>query len=218
AGAQTLDPRSQVREHWRQTTPGDFDPAWADWLRRGTIPNTAATMTTVTLRADFATALPKPAAAPGFTVLLRPDPFLRDGAQANNGWLQELPRPLTRLVWDNAALIAPATAKRLSIASEDVVEIAAGGSVRVPALVLPGQAEDCVTLSLGYGRTAIGAVGRDVGADVGKLRRTAALWATTATLHPTGGRAALATTQDQQNMAGRDIVRSRALAEAGEKH
>ncbi len=219
AGAQTLDPRDQVQQHWRQTTPGDFDAAWADWLRRGTIPNTAAAETRVSLRADFATALPKPAAAPGLTLLIRPDPFLRDGAQANNGWLQELPRPLTRLVWDNAALVAPATAKRLELAPDEIVEIASGGvTVRVPALVLPGQAEDCVTLSLGYGRSAVGAVGRDVGVDVGKLRREKALWQTAATLRLTGERSTLASTQDQQNMAGRDIVRTRPLAKAGERH
>jgi molybdopterin-containing oxidoreductase family iron-sulfur binding subunit len=219
AGAHSMDARNQVREQWRGTTPGDFDAAWADWLRRGTIPNTAAAEIPVSLSADFATALPKPAAAPGLTVLIRPDPFLRDGAQANNGWLQELPRPLTRLLWDNAALIAPATAKRLELASDDVVEIASdGATVRVPALVLPGQAEDCVTLSLGYGRSAIGAVGRDVGVDIGKLRREKSLWATAATLHQTGEHATLATTQDQQNMAGRDIVRTRPLAEAGERH
>jgi molybdopterin-containing oxidoreductase family iron-sulfur binding subunit len=218
AGVQSLDPRDQVREHWRNTTPGDFDAAWADWLRRGMIPNTAAAGIPVSLRPDFATALPKPAPVPGLTILLRPDPFLRDGAQANNGWLQELPRPLTRLVWDSAALIAPATAKRLELASEDIVEIAAtGATVRLPVLVMPGQADDCVTLSLGYGRTAIGAVGRDVGVDVGRLRGTEALWETAATLHATGEHAALATTQDQQNMAGRDIVRTRPLAEAAQR-
>ncbi|HEX3882619.1 MAG TPA: TAT-variant-translocated molybdopterin oxidoreductase [Stellaceae bacterium] len=220
AGRQDFDARKQVRDHWRQTTPGDFDTAWEDWLRQGTIPNTASADTPVAIRADFAAALPKPDAASGLAVLLRPDPFLRDGAQANNGWLQELPRPLTRLAWDNAALVAPATAERLGLKSEDVVEIAADDTakVRLPVLVLPGQAEDCVTLPLGYGRTAIGAVGRDVGVDVAKLRRAERLWETAATLHPTGETAALSMTQHQQDMAGRDIVRTRALAEAGERH
>ena len=211
SGTENFTARSLLRDYWRQRASGDFDAAWTGWLRKGVIDNTAAPDTAVTIRPDFATALPQPAqAVSGLTVLLRPDPFLRDGAQANNGWLQELPRPLTRLTWDNAAVIAPATAERLGVRDGDVVEIAAGnGKARIPAMAMPGQAEDCVTVSLGYGRKALGAVGESIGSDVGPLRAAAALWqAEGAILRATGGSERLATTQGHQTMDGRDIVRT----------
>ncbi|HEX3953665.1 MAG TPA: TAT-variant-translocated molybdopterin oxidoreductase [Stellaceae bacterium] len=214
AGNRTTTARDLVQAQWRAATKGDFAAAWTGWLREGVIGNTAAAAVTIPIRGDFAQALPPPA-GPGLNLLLRSDPFLRVGAQANNGWLQELPRPFTRLVWDNALLIAPGTAERLNLASDDIVEIATGiEMVPVPVLVLPGHAEDCVTMPLGYGRTAIGkvGVGVGVGSDGYKLRTTNALWQTRlATLRPTGRKQPLAMTQHHQDMAGRDIVRTRPL-------
>jgi molybdopterin-containing oxidoreductase family iron-sulfur binding subunit len=211
AGTPDFRALAHLRDYWRSRTEGDFDAAWTSWLRKGVVQNTAAPATAAVIRADFPAALPKPAAADaGVTVLLRPDAFLRSGAQANNGWLQELPRPLTRLTWDNAALIAPATARRLGVAADDLVEISGGrGKVRLPAMLLPGQAENVVTVTLGYGRRAIGAVGEGIGCDVGPLRTAAALWQVQdASLNPTGQRYQPATTQHHQTMDGRDIVRS----------
>jgi molybdopterin-containing oxidoreductase family iron-sulfur binding subunit len=214
AGAADATAHGLTRDFWRAHAQGDFDTAWSGWLRRGVVESTAARDVALPVRRDFVAALPQPpAAASGITLLLRPDPYLRDAAQANNGWLQELPRPLTRLTWDNAALVAPATAARLGLADGDIAEIAAaGGDVRLPALLLPGQAPDCITLPLGYGRKAAGSVGVEVGADVNPLRRIAALWqADNAAVRSTGERRALALTQRQQDMAGRDIVRTRRL-------
>jgi molybdopterin-containing oxidoreductase family iron-sulfur binding subunit len=211
AGAQQFAARAAVQDHWRDHASGDFDTDWTTWLRRGMVENTAAANIAVTIRPDFTQFLPKPpATASGITVLLRPDAFLRNGTQANNGWLQELPRPLTRLTWDNAALIAPVTAKRLGVATNDLIEIAAGdGKVRLAAMILPGQAEDVVTLALGYGRRAIGAVGEGVGNDLGPLRATPALWQVDdANLHPLARQHTLAITQLDQTTHGRDIVRS----------
>jgi molybdopterin-containing oxidoreductase family iron-sulfur binding subunit len=212
AGTAAATSRDRVLAYWRAGATGDFEASWTGWLRQGVVDRTAAaSIKDLPVRPDFATALPKPASnAAGIAVLLRPDPFLRSGAQANNGWLQELPRPFTRLTWANAALIAPATAARLNVSSEELVEIAAeGGAVRLPVLVLPGQAEDCVTLALGYGRAAIGAIGAGVGANANVLRSAARLWQAAATsLRATGDRERLATTQHHQTMQGRDIVRS----------
>ena len=96
-----------------------------------------------------------------------------DGRYANNPWLLEMPRPFTRLTWDNAALIAPATAKRLNLDTEDVLEITyLGRKMRAPVFVLPGQAADCITLPLGFGHKA-GALGADVGFDAYRLRTSA---------------------------------------------
>jgi molybdopterin-containing oxidoreductase family iron-sulfur binding subunit len=214
SGAGDQPARGLVEAVWRPHASGDFAAAWTGWLRKGVIDGSGAAEVDVTLRDDYATRLPPPPAAQsGLTLLFRPDPFLRAGADANNGWLQELPRPLTRLVWDNAALIAPATAARLGVRGDDVVEITAGSAkTRLPVALLPGQAEDCVTLALGYGHRAIGTVGTGVGVDVYPLRAASALWLAGATLRATGEHYALATTQHHQDMAGRDIVRSGPVA------
>ena len=103
--------------------------------------------------------------APGeITLLVRPDPHIRDGRYANNAWLQELPRPLTKLTWDNPLLVSPAIAQRLKLANGDRVTVANGGAaVTLPAWIMPGQAPDCVVALLGFGRSDVGMVGQGVG-------------------------------------------------------
>ncbi|MCR4412851.1 MAG: TAT-variant-translocated molybdopterin oxidoreductase [Thermoguttaceae bacterium] len=111
------------------------------------------------------------------------DASVYDGRFANNGWLQEMPDPLTKLTWDNAALVSPATAAALGVENGTIVRLTLGGrSVEIPAYVMPGQAPGCVAVSLGYGRTAAGHVGGDpeagvdpVGADVYPLRTCQAM-------------------------------------------
>ena len=113
-----------------------------------------------------------------------PDSKLYDGRFANNGWLQEMPDPMTKLTWDNAALMSPATAKKLGVEHEDVVKLKfKGREVEAPVYVMPGQADGTVAVSLGYGRTAAGKVGgsvadgiEPVGFDAYKLRTTDAMW------------------------------------------
>ena len=106
----------------------------------------------------------KPAKAEGFELVLTPSPSVHDGRFANLGWLQEAPDFLTKLVWDNAALISPQDADELGIDQGDGVTLAtAAGSVTVPAYVLAGQARGSIGLALGYGRTAAGVVGGNVG-------------------------------------------------------
>ena len=108
--------------------------------------------------------------SPGLRLLFRPDEIIRDGRFADNAWLLELPRPFTRLSWDNAALIAPQTAARLGLETRDAVLIRTEhGEVTAPVFVLPGQAENCVTLPLGFGRRHGGAA-----AGVGLRRISAA--------------------------------------------
>jgi hypothetical protein len=120
-------------------------------------------------------------------IIFRPDPSVFDGRFANNGWLQELPKPLTKLTWDNAAVISPATAERLglgyrfgfigTVAHTDVVELHFQGRVvRAPVWILPGHADNCVTVHLGYGRTRAGRVGTGLGFDAYRLRTSDSLW------------------------------------------
>ena len=101
------------------------------------------------------------------TLLFRPDPHIWDGRFANNAWLQELPRPLTKLTWDNPLLVSPATAEKLKLANGDRVSVAVGGAtVTLPAWIMPGQAADCAVALLGFGRRDVGMVGQGVGYDV----------------------------------------------------
>jgi molybdopterin-containing oxidoreductase family iron-sulfur binding subunit len=124
--------------------------------------------------------LEAPASASGYELTLRPDPALADGRYANNGWLQELPKPITKLTWGNALLMAPATAERLEVGNEQLVEVESGGRrLTAPAWILPGQAENTVTLHLGHGRRRAGRVGDGVGVDAYSLQATGARWGST---------------------------------------
>lgn len=204
----TLDPDggALVRAFWQDTRSGDFDAFWPDALRRGIVPGSAAPPVTAAVTGDLLTRLrPQASPAPGMTALFRPDSSAFDGRFLANPWLQELPRPLTRLTWDNAALLAPATAARLGIGDEDVVEIGSGGrQLRAPALLMPGQAEDCVTLPLGYGR----ALSDAPGFDAGSLRKRDTLWTVEGiAIKPTGVRHPLALAQHHQTMEGVDLLR-----------
>jgi molybdopterin-containing oxidoreductase family iron-sulfur binding subunit len=169
-GETAPDDYALVRAYWQQEAQqkghGDFEAFWHESLRIGVVKDSATSTLTAVPKADLAAGPPlsKPAEAK-IAVLFRPDAGTWDGRFADNPWLLEMPRPFTRLTWDNAALIAPATAARLDIKTDDVLTISASGnSVRAPFFVLPGQAPDCITLPLGFGRRA-GGLGVDVGFD-----------------------------------------------------
>jgi molybdopterin-containing oxidoreductase family iron-sulfur binding subunit len=154
------------------------------------------------------------------TVVFQPDPNVLDGRFANNAWLQELPKPLTQLVWDNAALVSPQLAHELVLENGDVIEIsgslppAEGRSDLRPALleapvwVMPGQAPSVVTLTLGYGRTQSGNVSNGLGYDAYRLRTSDALWQRDGVVvRKLGRRHELVSTQHHFAMEGRDLVR-----------
>jgi molybdopterin-containing oxidoreductase family iron-sulfur binding subunit len=165
-----------VRRYWQRQWQGEgeFATRWHVALHDGVIAGTARPLRTMTLRDDWAAdAGFSPAAGPGagadggpggFTLLFTPDPSVWDGRYANNGWLQELPKPLTKLVWGNAALLAPQSAEALGVSTDDVIEIELGGhSIRAPVWIAPGHAPDTLTLPLGYGRTRAGRLGDGIG-------------------------------------------------------
>ncbi|MGH7894723.1 MAG: TAT-variant-translocated molybdopterin oxidoreductase, partial [Candidatus Binatia bacterium] len=209
-----------LRATWRAALSGrpgapDFEVFWKKALHDGVIPETTLPVKAVSMGADWdATAPIAPADDAGVEIVFRPDPYFADGRFANNGWLQELPRPITKLVWDNAALVAPATAERLELSNGDIVELGRGDrTVRTPVWIVPGHAPDSITLSFGYGRTRAGRVATGVGVDVFPLRTTAAPTILRgATVTKTGERAVLATTQDHHSMEGRPLVRTATLA------
>jgi molybdopterin-containing oxidoreductase family iron-sulfur binding subunit len=143
-----------------------------------------------------------------FEVTFEPDPALWDGAHANNLWSLELPHPVTKLVWDNAALISPATAKALGAKNGQMLRLTKGeAKVEVPVWIVPGQADYCVTLSLGWGRTAAGRYGNGKGFDVNPLRTSDGMdftdGVTVEALHETYN---LVQTQTHNRMEGRPIA------------
>jgi molybdopterin-containing oxidoreductase family iron-sulfur binding subunit len=197
-----------VRECWRDGAAGDFDERWNRWVRLGVADSRAAAGARAP-RGPVA-APDSSTEAPGLSLLLAPDSNVLDGRSANNAWLQELPRPLTRLVWDNAALVSPSLASRLGVEDGDVIRIAArGGLVEAPALVMPGQATDCIAISIGYGRWRAGSVGNGVGFDAYQVRPDDGTWGIEGIeVTTTGRRHRLVTTQHHFAIEGRNTVRT----------
>lgn len=203
-----------VREFWaEQAAPQDFEKFWRVSLHDGVVAGTSFSTKSVKMRGNVELQISKSRTDSGLEVIFRPDPNIWDGRFANNGWLQELPRPLTKLTWDNAALVSPATAEQLGVSNEEVISISVGDrSVAAPVWILPGHVDGALTLNFGFGRTHVGQVGKGAGLNVYPLRTSGKAWmATGAQITKTGDRVELAGTQDHSSMEGRDIVRSASL-------
>jgi molybdopterin-containing oxidoreductase family iron-sulfur binding subunit len=208
-----------VKGYWKtKKLPGEFEKAWRTALHSGIVKDTARAATPLEPVLKRAAIEPRSAAGrapgkPALEIVFRPDPGVYDGRFANNAWLQELPKPLTKLTWDNAALVSKATADRLGLANEDVVELRyQGRMVRAPIWIAPGQADESVTVHLGYGRTRAGRVGTGIGFNAFALRSSNAPWFDTGLeIRKTGARHTLASTQSQHTMEGRDLIRQGSL-------
>jgi MoCo/4Fe-4S cofactor protein with predicted Tat translocation signal len=208
----------QVRETWRIRNGSlDFEKWWRQVLHDGLDPGSAAApVSAVVDRGGVLAAMAAlPAPAQGLELLLRPDPHILDGRHANNGWLQEAPKPLTKLTWDNAVLMAPATAEALGLRSEQLVEVQVDDSkVEGPVWIQPGHAPDAVTVHLGYGQSVAGRVSTGAGFNAFPLRRTTGLWQSAGiAVRPIPGRRPLACTQDHYSMQGRNLIREATLAQ-----
>ena len=218
-----------VRETWNTILGADqFDSKWNRVLHDGllsgselqeVVPNpTAQPMAALASLIGGGGAGPQPAGAgsPGdLEVVFLPSPSLHDGRFANDGWLQELPDPLTKLTWDNPALVSPTTAAMLDLASGDVVRLDyAGRSLELPVWLLPGMADGVVALTLGYGRSNAGRIGSGVGFNTFRVRGSKATGfdggvrlTKLARTYP------LSATQDHGSMEGRPLVRESTLTE-----
>ncbi len=245
-------------------TSGDFDSWWRKCVHDGFVPNTALPVKTVSAKADAGAAdagripalpgnaLPANAppaggtlAVPGFEIVFRTDPTIYDGRFANNGWLQELPKPLSKLTWDNAALVSPNTARQLGITKTigkkggdiyvDTLKITSQGrtiSDAVPTWITPGQPDGVITLHLGYGRKRAGRVGNDHGFNAYQIRTADSPWSASGVqVEKASAQHLLAVTQlhfmleDRDfSKEDRDVLRSQSLEEylkgtpAGETH
>jgi molybdopterin-containing oxidoreductase family iron-sulfur binding subunit len=202
-----------VREQWLQQFGPDKASRWEQSLHDGVVADTARKPAEARFNPAVLANLKTLAGENGaaerggdWTVLFRMDPCLFDGRQCTNGWLQELPQPISKLTWGSAAWISPKSAEELGVKTRDLVEVKQGErSVRVPIWIQPGQPDKVITLPLGHGRTIQGF--DSVGVNVSVIRTVDAQWRANGNVTPVGERAALSMTQHHHLMEGRELVR-----------
>ncbi|HEY3321897.1 MAG TPA: 4Fe-4S dicluster domain-containing protein [Planctomycetota bacterium] len=197
-GEQPLKGYDLVRRAFKETLkPNDFEGAWRKALHNGVTPPAPARSNGEQHEPFEIVALEQVNASPGLDLLFVPDYRLYDGRFAQNGWLQELPDPITKLTWDNAAIISPETAREQNVGYGDMVKLEVNGrSLEIAIFTLPGVAKDTVILPLGYGRSF---GGEKVGFNTYALRTSKAMhYATGAKMTRLGGRYKFATTQDHK--------------------
>lgn len=201
-----------VYRYWQSQHQGaDFEQWWKRSLHDGFIANSAFPARNVVGRAASI-----PAAAQNNTgdmeIMFRRDPTIYDGRFSNNGWLQELPKPMIQITWGNPVLMSLATGKKLGIKSEDVIEFEHNGRKQTGAVWLqPGHPDNSITVYLGYGRERAGNVGSGLGFNAYKSLSAAQPWFGAANVRKTGDTFGFAYTQGHQNMEGRALVRSATL-------
>jgi MoCo/4Fe-4S cofactor protein with predicted Tat translocation signal len=211
-----------TRGYWRkQHAGGDFEQFWRKSLHDGWVAGTTYGSKDIRFASVSLNSVTPSRPDPNAVELnIRRDPTIYDGQFSNNGWLQELPKPMTKLTWDNAVLIGPKMAARLDIHSEDVVELELNGrKAKGPVWIQAGHPDNSVTVFLGYGRERAGRVGTAQGFDAYALRTTAAPWiASGVIIRKTGETYKLASTQGMQSMdtpdgGHRPLVRETTLEE-----
>jgi molybdopterin-containing oxidoreductase family iron-sulfur binding subunit len=219
-----------LRERLKAAYPsGEFEKFWRKTLNDGLVVGSAFPPSAVSAKFSPGS-LPavKAASSDELEFIFRPDPCVYDGRFANNGWLQELAKPVTKLTWDNAALVSPKTAEKYKITHEvgarggehgkiysNVIDIELSNSkVTAAAWRLPGQADGVVVLPLGYGRKRAGYTGTNKGFNAYAVRSSTALWAAMGgKISKTGDDYPLACTQYHFNMEGRQILATGTLEE-----
>jgi MoCo/4Fe-4S cofactor protein with predicted Tat translocation signal len=214
-----------VRGTWLGTLG---ENGWITALNDGVIPNTAKADISVSLISGLIDAL-APAmqavasANTDIEVSFKPDNHVFDGRFANNGWLQEFPDPITKITWDNVALVSAQTATTLGIKDiyngknnenhTTLISVGVNGaSVTIPAWILPGHADNTITVLCGYGSN-LGKVSTGVGTNVYPIRSTSAMYAAKASVTANQGEYMIACTQDHHSMEGRPLFRQATVAE-----
>ena len=208
-----------VQAYWKKQHPGaDFDEFWRKSLHDGWIEGTTFAAKQV---ANKNASFPATSRADdkAIEINFRRDPSIYDGQFSNNGWLQELPKPMNKLTWDNPVLMGPAMAERMGIKTEDLVELELNGKkVTAPVWIQVGHPDNSVTVFLGYGRRRAGRVGTGAGFDIYVLRTSATPWFTSGVvIRKVGGTYKLASTQGYQTMetptGTRPLVRTASIEE-----
>jgi molybdopterin-containing oxidoreductase family iron-sulfur binding subunit len=175
-----------VRETWRPTIKGDFELGWRKALHAGWIDDTKFETSAKPTAAPIN--VPTPAPKDSFEIIFRPDPNIYDGRFSNVGWLQELPKPVYSLSWDNAAIMAGSTMTKHGLQEFDIIELTVGnGKVKAPVVLGVGHPEESVTVFLGYGREAAGRVGSGLGFNAYLVRPSTAPFYTTGSFKKVDG-------------------------------
>ncbi len=201
-----------VRSYWQTQHKGqDFDDFWQISLHDGLVKGTAL----AEINPPAAKIPDQVASATGLEIVLRPDPSVGDGAMSNNAWLQEMPKPQNKMTWDNAAWFSPKSARHYGVATGDVIEIAVKGrKVEAPVWIMPGHADESITIHFGYGRTRAGKIADGVGFNAYAIRGSASPWVESgADITRKRQGYAFATTQHTQTMEERDPFRVATFAE-----
>jgi MoCo/4Fe-4S cofactor protein with predicted Tat translocation signal len=219
AGQVDANGHDLVRGYWQKQRPAaDFESFWRKSLHDGWVEGTTYQPKSAAVKNDnFGW---KWATDTAIEINFRRDPSIYDGQFSNNGWLQELPKPMTKVTWDNPVLIGPAMAARMGLKTEDMVELELNGKkVTAPIWIQAGHPDNSVTVFLGYGRKRAGRAGTGAGFDMYPLRNSPTPWfATGVAIRKTGDTYKLASTQGYQTMdtpngATRPLVRSANLEE-----
>jgi molybdopterin-containing oxidoreductase family iron-sulfur binding subunit len=189
-----LSPYDAVRETWKPVIKGDFETGWRKALHAGWIDGTA--FQTTGFGGARLLRVPAPAPKDALEIIFRPDPNIYDGRWSNVGWLEELPKPVTNLSWDNAAIVSGATLTKLGLEEDDIVELTVQGrKVNAPVIVAPGHPDNSVTVHLGYGRQFAGRVGSGAGFNAYSIRTSDAPFYTVGSIRKVEGKWGLAVTK-----------------------
>jgi MoCo/4Fe-4S cofactor protein with predicted Tat translocation signal len=198
-------PYEWVRETWMS---GKGEDGWKKALHEGIFGSVSSVKSVAVKDNGFSAHLQAPKASSSIELVLTPSYALFDGRFANNGWLQELPDPITKLTWDNALLLNKKTATSLGVKSNDMVSISAGNlTVDSVVFVVPGQAEQSASLSLGFGRDKVGRVGGNTGFNGYALSSTASPYFSSVAIKSSGKTYKLATTQEHWELEERPVYR-----------
>ncbi len=168
-----------MQGYWQSQRPEKdkaFTTYWEKSLHDGVMAGTALPQISVSPRTELGRET-LPTSNGALEIVFRPDPTIFDGRYANNGWLQELPKPITKLTWDNAAMVSPTTAEKMGVETGDYVKLSLGGAEAFAGvMIVPGHADNAITAHLGFGRSRAGAVGNGPGFSATLLRTTKAPW------------------------------------------
>jgi MoCo/4Fe-4S cofactor protein with predicted Tat translocation signal len=183
-----------VRATWKTAIKGDFETGWRKTLHAGWIEGTAFEKASAA-KVEIPK-IPAPSSKDSVEIIFRPDPNVYDGRWSNVGWLQELPKPVTSLSWDNAAIVSGATLEKLGLEEDDIVELStSAGKVKAPVIVAPGHPDNSVTVYLGYGRQLAGRVGSGAGFNAYAIRAAASPFYVAGTITKTDGKWGIAITK-----------------------
>ncbi|MCH8522997.1 MAG: TAT-variant-translocated molybdopterin oxidoreductase [Balneolales bacterium] len=223
-----VDAADEVKSTWRPLLGSNFETKWQQVLHDGLAKDLTFRSADVRLAGNFTRDITSTfdrvsvVGDNGLEVTIKPDPKLLDGSLANNAWLQELPDPMTKITWDNVALVSPNTAEQLGVSRRrfgqtdvNMVSISANGNqISVPVWVVPGHADGNITIYAGYGRDGIGKVADGVGQNIYTIRTTdTPLFISSASVSLLQQTYDIATVQDHHSMEGRPLVREASLTE-----